>query len=224
MCSRLSTPLLKSIAAALALSFFAYLLPVMTAQAGCVWRGTAPFCNGQCKYGEITRDRLAIGIDSLPGFGETCISGDKVLCCTPEATHTPAAPATEDTKTPGVGSAATEVIHPGERVKKTSGVGNAATEVIHEGKKDKKTPGVGSAATEVIQKPATPAPSTGGQQQQSQGNEENDEHHHKNHKHQSSDEDDNHHKNHKHQASDEGDDWQHHKNNHQHQDDDGDHY
>jgi hypothetical protein len=146
-----------------------------------------------------------------------CIIGERALCCTEDApppaadtgpqshyhgrhgSSLPAAPAAED--------------------RKTSGVGNAATEVIHEGKKDKKTPGVGSAATEVIQKPATPAPSTGGQQQQSQGNEENDEHHHKNHKHQSSDEDDNHHKNHKHQASDEGDDWQHHKNNHQHQDD-----
>src|SRR5262245_55862935 len=91
----------------------------------------------------------------------------KTLCCredAPPAAKTEPNPATED--------------------KKTSGAGSAATDVLHEGKQDRKTPGVGNAATEVVEKPAGQASSTGGQQSTDDTADEDDHgHHHKKHKH-----------------------------------------
>jgi hypothetical protein len=49
--------------------------PPPPANAGCVWRGTAPFCEGECMPGE---DRSGV---SKTGDGERCVSGSKVLCC-----------------------------------------------------------------------------------------------------------------------------------------------
>jgi hypothetical protein len=46
--------------------------------AGCVWRGTAPYCAGQCRNGEVPRQH------SRSAGGLACITGDKVLCCAPE--------------------------------------------------------------------------------------------------------------------------------------------
>src|SRR5262245_50031966 len=86
----------KSIATALALGFLAYLLPVMTAQAGCVWRGNAPFCDGSCDAGEIEKKR-SDGDSSEYPFGRACVTGTKALCCTAEPTQPPAANAQPET-------------------------------------------------------------------------------------------------------------------------------
>jgi hypothetical protein len=42
----------------------------------CVWRGTAPFCAGDCKSGEEGSERT----DSPP-VGDSCLTGTKILCC-----------------------------------------------------------------------------------------------------------------------------------------------
>lgn len=42
----------------------------------CLWRGTAPFCNGKCHDGEVEVT------SSTSGDGATCWTGHKVLCCT----------------------------------------------------------------------------------------------------------------------------------------------
>ena len=42
----------------------------------CLWRGTAPFCNGKCHDGEVEVT------SSTSGGGATCWTGHKVLCCT----------------------------------------------------------------------------------------------------------------------------------------------
>jgi hypothetical protein len=59
---------------------------------GCVWRGTAPLCEGSCNPGETTLTtgrtgsvantfvRGQFGINP-PDFGEGCFSGVKSLCC-----------------------------------------------------------------------------------------------------------------------------------------------
>lgn len=42
----------------------------------CLWRGSAPFCNGKCHDGEVEVT------SSTSGTGATCWTGHKVLCCT----------------------------------------------------------------------------------------------------------------------------------------------
>ena len=42
----------------------------------CLWRGTAPFCDGKCNNGEVEVS------SSTSGTGATCWTGHKVLCCT----------------------------------------------------------------------------------------------------------------------------------------------
>jgi Ricin-type beta-trefoil lectin domain-like len=42
----------------------------------CVWRGTAPFCAGDCKPGEEGSERTA-----NPPEGDSCSTGTKILCC-----------------------------------------------------------------------------------------------------------------------------------------------
>ena len=42
----------------------------------CLWRGTAPFCGGQCHDGEVEVT------SSTSGTGAECWTGHKVLCCT----------------------------------------------------------------------------------------------------------------------------------------------
>jgi hypothetical protein len=54
------------------------------AHAGCVWRGTAPICAGNCNSNEIEVKRLngPYVAESEPNFGKGCVSGTKALCCT----------------------------------------------------------------------------------------------------------------------------------------------
>jgi hypothetical protein len=54
------------------------------ANAGCVWKGTAPFCSGHCNAGEIQIKRQSTNYTSPgePGFGSKCATGAKALCCT----------------------------------------------------------------------------------------------------------------------------------------------
>ncbi len=49
----------------------------------CEWRGTAPFCEGRCEPGELTRTSSRDGSNAreYAGFGATCLSGLKVYCC-----------------------------------------------------------------------------------------------------------------------------------------------
>ena len=54
------------------------------ASAGCVWRGTAPFCSGSCKAGENQKLRTTTGVE-YSGSGALCVTGSKALCCTAEA-------------------------------------------------------------------------------------------------------------------------------------------
>lgn len=53
-------------------------VPVTEAQE-CTWRGTAPFCSGECRAGEedVRRDKS--------GNGAVCWTGSKVLCCEEQA-------------------------------------------------------------------------------------------------------------------------------------------
>lgn len=44
----------------------------------CVWRGTAPFCAGECEQGERGLQRTA-----HPAVGDSCLTGTKILCCKP---------------------------------------------------------------------------------------------------------------------------------------------
>jgi hypothetical protein len=70
---------------------------VKAPSADCVWRGTAPFCSGSCKSKEVrvgpsartspsqrvksaTEQAHARGL-TTSGFGRTCLSGTKFLCC-----------------------------------------------------------------------------------------------------------------------------------------------
>jgi hypothetical protein len=59
-------------------------------QIKCVWRGTAPFCDGECLPGEQTwggGDTRNSAAGAPPEyrhlFGKPCTSGGKVLCCRP---------------------------------------------------------------------------------------------------------------------------------------------
>jgi hypothetical protein len=56
----------------------------------CVWRGTAPVCDGQCLGGEQERggahDQISADTNRSTkawsgGFGKDCTAGAKVLCC-----------------------------------------------------------------------------------------------------------------------------------------------
>jgi hypothetical protein len=56
----------------------------------CTWRGTAPFCEGQCLFGEeykgSARNKEGAGYAAgMKGwsnlFGKDCASGSKALCC-----------------------------------------------------------------------------------------------------------------------------------------------
>ena len=56
----------------------------------CVWRGTAPFCEGSCGSGErykgSARDGQSASFNAgTKGwsnlFGKSCVSGSKALCC-----------------------------------------------------------------------------------------------------------------------------------------------
>jgi hypothetical protein len=49
----------------------------------CVYRGTAPFCDGACKAGETSR-----GKDDCFD-GECCATGHKELCCRPDPNYRP---------------------------------------------------------------------------------------------------------------------------------------
>jgi hypothetical protein len=55
----------------------------------CVWRGTAPFCDGSCLAGEEyrgggrTSTEQNAGPEYRGGFGSSCATGSKVLCCHP---------------------------------------------------------------------------------------------------------------------------------------------
>uniref|UniRef100_A0A914DMD2 Uncharacterized protein n=1 Tax=Acrobeloides nanus TaxID=290746 RepID=A0A914DMD2_9BILA len=53
---------------------------------GCVWRGTAPFCDGHCNDGETQIMRIKSCDGSIKGctcvdFGHQCVFGHKSLCC-----------------------------------------------------------------------------------------------------------------------------------------------
>ena len=84
----------KSIATALALGCLAFtlsVLPVTTAEAKCRWLGEAPICGSpKCSPGEETRIRIATGgyggsvSEGAGTSGNLCITGYKVLCCTPD--------------------------------------------------------------------------------------------------------------------------------------------
>jgi hypothetical protein len=56
---------------------FAIVLPVAQVEAD-TWRGTAPFCKGECKPGETEIRR------SKSGDGARCWTGTKVLCANDE--------------------------------------------------------------------------------------------------------------------------------------------
>jgi hypothetical protein len=100
----------KRIVASLALGFLACtlaMLPVTTAHAGCVWRGTAPACGADrsdCEPGEEALELQAAAhqIQTPQGkstpFGSECIFGGlKVLCCTKaKPAPAPAGPAPAD--------------------------------------------------------------------------------------------------------------------------------
>jgi hypothetical protein len=55
----------------------------------CQWRGTAPFCNGDCPEGwskewNASDDFHALKGNQAPGagaFGQACVTGSKALCC-----------------------------------------------------------------------------------------------------------------------------------------------
>ncbi len=50
----------------------------------CMWRGTAPFCKGECEPGEVRWATASSPEGAKPdelGFGATCASGRKFLCC-----------------------------------------------------------------------------------------------------------------------------------------------
>jgi hypothetical protein len=50
----------------------------------CYWNGTAPFCDGSCKRGEIAKSASKDGRNTgkfRRSFGEPCVSGLKHLCC-----------------------------------------------------------------------------------------------------------------------------------------------
>jgi hypothetical protein len=60
-------------------------LPVTASWAEtCVWRGTAPFCDGACVTGETTRRRESEAPAGDAKFGKSCTTGSKHLCCRPD--------------------------------------------------------------------------------------------------------------------------------------------
>lgn len=73
--------------------------PVEAAET-CVWRGTAPICDGECEQGErLITNRPENADVFLPPdgrivneYGEACFTGSKALCCKAEAEPTPAPP------------------------------------------------------------------------------------------------------------------------------------
>lgn len=48
-------------------------------QEQCVWRGTAPICDGRCEAGEVEQKQCIGGGDSQ--CGQRCLIGHKALCC-----------------------------------------------------------------------------------------------------------------------------------------------
>jgi hypothetical protein len=55
-----------------------------TANRTCIWRGTAPFCKGECEAGEVLFATAASPEGAKPnelGFGKSCASGRKFYCC-----------------------------------------------------------------------------------------------------------------------------------------------
>jgi hypothetical protein len=57
----------------------------------CKWRGTAPFCDGECNDDEIEISESANNSNSK--FGSACFSGFKVNCCGPCKQYIVAPPA-----------------------------------------------------------------------------------------------------------------------------------
>ncbi|KAI8083861.1 hypothetical protein BDF21DRAFT_337238 [Thamnidium elegans] len=63
------------------------MINVIYVHASCEWFGTAPFCEGSCppgwshegddRHSEVGPD----GNESNPGFGLSCYTGTKALCC-----------------------------------------------------------------------------------------------------------------------------------------------
>ncbi|KAI9358668.1 hypothetical protein BD770DRAFT_343338 [Pilaira anomala] len=70
-----------------ALVFLVLLLNVIYVSAECEWRGTAPFCDGECRSGWTQyatgkwSNKYADGTESSPGFGDSCMTGTKAYCC-----------------------------------------------------------------------------------------------------------------------------------------------
>lgn len=70
-----------------ALVFLVFLLNVIYVSAKCEWFGTAPFCEGECPSGwKLFSERKASnkypdGTESATGFGASCYTGTKALCC-----------------------------------------------------------------------------------------------------------------------------------------------
>ncbi len=70
----------------------------------CRWRGTAPFCAGSCPLGEfeqISARRIEfvsepLDAELLRGFGQSCWTGTKVLCCTASAVEPLISPSVSD--------------------------------------------------------------------------------------------------------------------------------
>ena len=62
----------------------------------CVWRGTAPFCAGECQPGETEHVRT-----QHPSEGDSCITGTKVHCCKPDLRKTSDPTAANRTDRPG---------------------------------------------------------------------------------------------------------------------------
>ncbi|GMR62050.1 hypothetical protein PMAYCL1PPCAC_32245, partial [Pristionchus mayeri] len=50
----------------------------------CVWRGTAPFCSGECVEGEMKLKEASSAEEAEPyeeTFGSACWAGKKCYCC-----------------------------------------------------------------------------------------------------------------------------------------------
>ena len=75
--------LLRGVVAAFLTLAFTTLLVTPGWAETCVWRGTAPFCDGSCNTGETTR--MTVDESDDPAFGNSCTTGNKVLCCRPDA-------------------------------------------------------------------------------------------------------------------------------------------
>jgi hypothetical protein len=79
----------RSQAIVLAIAGFAVSVPVSFALTEteplktCRWDGTAPWCRGECEPDEVANDRTGDADRAqFAGFGESCVAGVKVFCCT----------------------------------------------------------------------------------------------------------------------------------------------